>query len=1027
MAAVMPILSLVLENAKGMKVFGLFDFLKGFWQLPLAEFCQEWLSYMTDEKVFTPRRVPQGSSDAAIFFQKTMEECFKTLLYKHLLIWIDDIMLYAEDIDVYLVKLQEMLSLVDTFGLKLGVKKCSLYQTQVKWCGRVVDEHGVRYDEDRLATLRAIPYPSTAGELQQFICGVNWLRDSLVDFARTAAPLQTKLDHALANTRKTSRAAAGINIQLTSDERAAFDAVKDLLINSATLAHPSDHATTCLFTDASQTGWAVVVTQVDDFDPKVPIVEQQHRLLQCLSGTFTGSQLNWSVTEKEAFPLIMAVDKLDYILLRPQAFRIYCDHRNLIHIFAPNENMKKHVRGKLLRWSMKLMNHHYIIAHIPGSLNVWADMISRWAGPTCRSTVLKRIHSAEVTSVTTSDSAVDSCLRPLDNPDFCWPSLEELRSIQVQHPRPQQAVQNEQDLLLVDGRMWVPHQADEFIQRLFIIAHCGAQGHRGLHAMQTHLSRLFWIESLSSIAAKFIQNCRLCLHVKGGKIVPRPWSETIDCATRNEVLHFDYLYMGKSFGPSTYLLVLKDHATHYTELIVADSASSNVVVDALLAWHSRFGLPTTWVSDNGSHFKNEVMDELCRRLRSKQQFTPAYSPWVNGSVERVNRDILQVMRALLLTYKVSHRDWVYFVPIVQASLNHTPVPSLGNRAPVELFTGLPCPSPLREFRIGDQDFQTIPENVNDIDQHLSKLREHIQEMHGVVADQRLKQQLLNRKRERGENLVNFDVGDYVLRSRVDEKHANKLLVTWLGPYQVVRSDTHSFRVKHLVTGDELDVHASRLKFYADSSLNVTSELREHVASQGILLAVEQLLDHRWNGEIHDYELKVRWKGLEPIEDSYEPLQSLARDINMLVGSYVTTVSDADLSDYWKRYCSGEFVADNSSWLPRNLQQPVPPKVRDKPAPKNAGKKRRKKSDTTSLHDSAVPVTSESTQSSASSVTTSRRTDHGGVRTRSMTELSSSGTPINPSNDDSPTRRRLRSTTGRVQRSPRKRAKPNQAQ
>jgi hypothetical protein len=53
MAAVMPILSLVMENARGKQHCGLFDFIKGFWQLPLAEFCQKWLSYMTDEKIYS--------------------------------------------------------------------------------------------------------------------------------------------------------------------------------------------------------------------------------------------------------------------------------------------------------------------------------------------------------------------------------------------------------------------------------------------------------------------------------------------------------------------------------------------------------------------------------------------------------------------------------------------------------------------------------------------------------------------------------------------------------------------------------------------------------------------------------------------------------------------------------------------------------------------------------------------------------------------------------------------------------------
>lgn len=104
----------------------------------------------------------------------------------------------------------------------------------------------------------------------------------------------------------------------------------------------------------------------------------------------------------------------------------------------------------------------------------------------------------------------------------------------------------------------------------------------------------------------------------------------------------------------------------------------------------------------------------------------------------------------------------------------------------------------------------------------------------------MKQRLLNKKRERGDNLVNFSVGDFVLRSRVDEKRGNKLLVVWVGPYRVIRADPHSFIIQHLVTDHELDIHASRLKFYADDSSDVTEELLEHISAQGIILAVENL-------------------------------------------------------------------------------------------------------------------------------------------------------------------------------------------
>ncbi|GMF50375.1 unnamed protein product [Phytophthora fragariaefolia] len=310
MAAVMPILSLVMEHARGVKLFGLFDFLKGFWQLPLAEICQEFLSYVTDEKIVTPRRAPQGCRDAPIFSRK------------------------------------------------------------------------------------------------------QWRTVSPPCYAR-------------------------------------------LIGNDG---FPHDTATTCLFTDASDVGWAVIVTQVDNCNPTLPVTQQQHKLLQCMSGTFTGSQLNWTVIEKEAFPIVMACDKLDYLLLRPQPFRMYCDHHNLIHVFAPDDSVKKHVRGKLLHWAIKLMKNRYVIQHVPASDNVWADMISRWAGnhvPTARPTTLLAFRGRQASP----NCPPVSILRPLDDENFVWPTLTELADVQSQFSPPVGAVHNGDGLVTVADRIWIPPEA----------------------------------------------------------------------------------------------------------------------------------------------------------------------------------------------------------------------------------------------------------------------------------------------------------------------------------------------------------------------------------------------------------------------------------------------------------------------------------------------------------------------------------------------------------------------------------------
>lgn len=100
----------------GSMCFGLFDFIKGYWQLPLAKEWQEILSYMTHRKIYTPRRVPQGCVDAAFSFQSTMEQCFVSLLCQHLLVWIDGLLLYANDVGTYLLNLEELFALMDHMG-----------------------------------------------------------------------------------------------------------------------------------------------------------------------------------------------------------------------------------------------------------------------------------------------------------------------------------------------------------------------------------------------------------------------------------------------------------------------------------------------------------------------------------------------------------------------------------------------------------------------------------------------------------------------------------------------------------------------------------------------------------------------------------------------------------------------------------------------------------------------------------------------------------------------------------------------
>lgn len=162
-------------------------------------------------------------------------------------------------------------------------------------------------------------------------------------------------------------------------------------------------------------------------------------------------------------------------------------------------------------------------------------------------------------------------LRPLDADNFVWPTIEEIGCEQARHMAPSRATLDDDDLWRISGVIWIPSGATDLTRRLLIIAHCGRNGHRGMHVMQNHIRRLFYITGLNGIVRDFCSKCLLCLHVKGGVIIPRSFSETHHTFERNETLHWDVLTLGESFGTSRYALVLKDEATHFVELVACDS------------------------------------------------------------------------------------------------------------------------------------------------------------------------------------------------------------------------------------------------------------------------------------------------------------------------------------------------------------------------------------------------------------------------------------------------------------------------
>ncbi|OWZ16974.1 hypothetical protein PHMEG_0009145 [Phytophthora megakarya] len=127
------------------------------------------------------------------------------------------------------------------------------------------------------------------------------------------------------------------------------------------------------------------------------------------------------------------------------------------------------------------------------------------------------------------EAASTVAIRPFDDPNFSWTTLQDIDRAQEQFrntmPSKFLAVSGSRKGWYHKGKMWILAKDTSLLQRLMIVAHCGAHGHRRRAAMMEHLSRHFYVDHLRGHIDKFQAACFLGILVswKGLERIEDSW------------------------------------------------------------------------------------------------------------------------------------------------------------------------------------------------------------------------------------------------------------------------------------------------------------------------------------------------------------------------------------------------------------------------------------------------------------------------------------------------------------------------
>ena len=234
------------------------------------------------------------------------------------------------------------------------------------------------------------------------------------------------------------------------------------------------------------------------------------------------------------------------------------------------------------------------------------------------------------------------------------------------------------------------------------------------------------------------------------------------------------------------------------------------------------------------------------------------------------------------------------LPLVQATLNSRgSVQRLKGLTPNEVHLGRKLARPLDTVSgrllpaAAAHDNDVVARAMANVEEHVAALSTALTENWAVAAEGRAEVHAANaQRRDQSAQPVSFEIGDYVVMYTALRRH--KLRVKWLGPYRVVATvNDWVYVLEDLTSGACQNVHAARLRPYADKTLHVTQDMRD-TSTYDAVFYVESFAGFRVNDD-DELELKVHWLGFEPMEFSWESIAKMHASSPKLLARYLRSI------------------------------------------------------------------------------------------------------------------------------------------
>jgi hypothetical protein len=120
--------------------------------------------------------MPFGLSNAPVAFQRFMNDIFGDLLDVCVIVYLDDILIYSDDMSQHKKHVKEVLRRLRKHGLYANAGKCEFHRDSVEYLGYILTSNGLRMAKDKVQTILDWPEPWKVKDIQSFLGFANFYR-----------------------------------------------------------------------------------------------------------------------------------------------------------------------------------------------------------------------------------------------------------------------------------------------------------------------------------------------------------------------------------------------------------------------------------------------------------------------------------------------------------------------------------------------------------------------------------------------------------------------------------------------------------------------------------------------------------------------------------------------------------------------------------------------------------------------------------------------------------------------------------